>query len=123
LILCIFGGGIKMNKFILVKDDDINKNDIKHRKIYESEFYKLRIFNYESGYNSIDIFKNEGEYIPNLYIENDDKFKVIDIKISTTSYGSLSADEIQKVIIGYNIAIQGVAGIKQILKDNNLLDE
>jgi len=48
-----------MKLFKLVKNEDVEKKDINHIKIYESENYKLRIFTYNSGYISVDANRNE----------------------------------------------------------------
>jgi hypothetical protein len=112
-----------MDKFKLIKDEDINKNEVKHVKIYESEYYKLRIFYYNSGYISIDVFRSENntfEFLPSLYIKEDDNFKVKDIEIETTAYGSMDCKKIEKVIQGYNIALESVKELKRILRDNEL---
>lgn len=112
-----------MCKFRLTVDDDLNKNDIKHRKIYESENYKLRIFNKENGFNDIALFtQSKNKYIPCLYLRMTDDYEYVShIDIEVTGYGALEVDEIKKMMNAFNIALESIEEIEKILEENNLL--
>jgi len=113
-----------MKLFKLVKNEDVEKKDINHIKIYESENYKLRIFTYNSGYISVDANRNEvnkKDYIPALYIRQNDDNMVEEIEIETCSYGSLNSEQVKEMIEKYKIAIDSVIELKEELDCNDLL--
>lgn len=83
-------------------------------KVYDNGSYLLCIEENNKFY-----LKEKGEYIPSLYLEYK-LGKVVDIKIQTTSYGSKSTHEIEKIIEGYRLAIDTIKEIKTILIDGSL---
>lgn len=100
-------------KVLLKKSEEISaKYDI---TIYENNYYKIRkIYNKDLNYSTYD-YKSKGEYIPSIYIKNNLYKEEIDcIDIQTTAYGSMQAEEIEKVIEGYQIAVLTVKQLKEI---------
>jgi hypothetical protein len=112
----------KLKLFKLTKNEDTNKNEIKNIKIYESDNYKLRIFEYESGYINIDTGnKHINEYTPNIYLKENDNFKIEKLEIETCGCGSLDCENIKLMIEQYEMAIESVKEIEEILNENGLL--
>lgn len=114
--------------FKIVKNEEITNNEeINNVKIYESECYSLRILSYNSGYKIISISKinnEKNEYIPSVYINQSFIDGCIDeIEIQTTSYGARGISGIEKIILGYQVAIESVKEIKEILIQEKLLSK
>ena len=108
-----------MKLFKLVKDEEMKHDDFNHIKIYESENYKLNILYYKKANISpalTSVMKKDGSYIPSILIRINN-----DIKIQSSDWGSLSCDKIEKMIKQYEIAIESVQEIKEILENNKLL--
>jgi len=81
------------------------------------ESYIVRVIDSKNLGRRYEVYPNRNEgYIPEIYInrgvwgKDEPKFK-----IQTTSYGSLESEEIQKVIAGYNVAMETVELIKKQL--------
>ena len=63
-----------------------------------------------------DYSKGEN-FLPDIHIEREHLWKgKAEVKVGTTSYGSLNVEDIQKVIAGYNEAIE----VAQIIKEKFL---
>lgn len=73
---------------------------------HEIARYTVRVFTHESGYKSIDVRKDRDDYLPDIYCRDDLEGNAIAFEVQTTSYGSLPADEIRKVIAGLEEAAQ-----------------
>jgi len=87
-------------------------------EVYESEYYQLRLeTKLNRGCKIVRMSHLSGEYMPTIYVFNDDADNNFEIKIQTSSYGSLELDDIQKVINGYEIAVAHINEIKEILKN------
>lgn len=97
-----------------------HKEALKENTKYEKDVYQIGNYSvakettiYQSG-NKFECFYVVGdrniEYLPDIYFNQNifDNNDVKDFKIQTTSYGSLSPEEIQKVIAGYNEAVKVV---------------
>ena len=70
---------------------------------YELGLYEVEETIFESGYASIRVSKDwKEEYLPEIYERNNG------FAIQTTSYGSLQAEELKKVIAGYEYAMEAV---------------
>ncbi|WP_346961349.1 hypothetical protein [Clostridium sp.] len=106
--------------FRLVRNEKLDHKEIEAVKVYENDYYSLRIFYYKNGYISKDLRKNiEGKsdcYTPHLHLEENNNFLVEEITIETCSYGSMNSEEIQRIIEGYQIAIESVRELKEIVK-------
>ncbi len=81
------------------------------------ESYIVRVIDSQNLRRKYEVYPNRNEsYLPEIYIDcgiwgkDEPKFK-----IQTTSYGSLESEEIQKVIPGYNVAMEVVELIKKQL--------
>jgi hypothetical protein len=79
-------------------------------EIYEIGKYGVEVTTYENGDKYIRVFVTDrnDRYIPEIYCTINRKSKAIEFSIQTSSYGSLSADEIKQVIAGYNEALEVV---------------
>lgn len=89
-------------------------------EIYEIGKYTVRKLIYSDGFSSIDIGRKErADYLPEIYCRDDIEGNILDFEIQTTSYGSLSAEETQKMIAGLEEAVEVV----NILTDNFLRKE
>lgn len=114
-------------KFELINEiNKENNNKIYwNNKIYSNGYYKVSIR--KSEYIDVVICKCDNEeidinirFLPTIFINTDlykDKYAIKDIEIETTSYGVLSAKEIAEVIEGYNIALETVEELKELLKE------
>lgn len=74
-------------------------------------FREMSFYNTGSIFDRIQVIQNrEVDYIPEIYFNYDifGEKDTREFKIQTTSYGSLSPEEIQKVIAGYNEALEVV---------------
>lgn len=83
-------------------------------KVFRISEYTVEVSNYEytdSGYEMITVKKDyNAEFLPDVYFisgafGSDEK----EFKIQTSSYGVLSPEDIQKVIKGYETALEVVA--------------
>lgn len=82
-------------------------------------FRELSLYKTGSTFERIQVIQNrEVDYIPEIYFNYDifGEKDAREFKIQTTSYGSLSSEEIQKVIAGYNEALE----VANILTDKFL---
>ncbi len=95
-------GGIEM-QLTLVETKEIGN---RKRERYEIARYTVRVFTHESGYKSIDVRKGRDDYLPDIYCRTDIEGNALAFEVQTTSYGSLPADEIRKVIEGLEEAAQ-----------------
>lgn len=113
--------------FKLVRNEKLNHEEIESVKVYENDYYSLRIFHYKNGYISKDLRKNiEGRsnfYTPPIYLQTKDDCLVYDLKIETYSCGSMDRKELKNVIEAYKIAIESANELEEILKENNLYKE
>lgn len=90
-------------------------------KRYDGYGYKIQQRFYDEEDYSITISKEFGEeykYLPSIYSKTDGEEKIIDFEIETSSYGSLSSEEIERVISGYKIALDVVKELKEMFIDN-----
>ena len=71
-------------------------------------FREMSFYNTGSTFERIQVIPNrEVDYIPEIYYDYSLFGDVVrSFKIQTTSYGSLSPEDIQKVIAGYNEALE-----------------
>lgn len=71
------------------------------------------VYDYVSGVTLEDITVNAGDddYLPRIYYSRMYGDKVGHFEIQTTSYGSLPADKIEKVVAGYIDALEVVKAL------------
>lgn len=108
----------------LIIDKNINEdtNEVARVKQYKSKNYELQILTTKNGYAQITIVKKANiKYLPNLYVRRVHGMKVSEVEIETVSYGALKSIEIVKMINEYNTALKEINGIKEVLKENDLL--
>lgn len=75
-------------------------------KLYENEFYKLYIT------NDIRIqLHSKTKFVPDAQSQ----VHPLEFNISTTSYGSLSTDKIKELIKGYEIALESIEKVKELV--------
>lgn len=72
--------------------------------------YEIDLTTYKSGnrYINTRVDREDNRYIPEIYCIDNLDGKILRFEIQTTSYGALNADEIKKVIAGYNEALEVV---------------
>lgn len=95
-------------KYELVLESAKQYESRKH-EIYKIGRYAVEVVDYLDNTFFIKIHREIVEYLPNIYCRDDSEMRVLGFDIQTTSYGALSADEIQKMIEGYNEAIEVVS--------------
>lgn len=81
-------------------------------ELYTIGNYKVNVTTFEeygSRYINIATRTEGGYFTPEVYCKDDYEGHILGFEIQTTSYGALNADEIQKVIAGYNEALDVVA--------------
>lgn len=96
--------------------EKISKNGTDKMAEYQiGESYIVRVIDSEILGRKCEVYPNRNEeYLPEIYVDrvvfgkDEPKFK-----IQTSSYGSLESTEIQKVIAGYNVAMEVVELIKK----------
>lgn len=99
-----------------IEHKEAQEDNIKYeRDVYQIGNYSIarEMTIYQSGntFERFHIIKDRNiEYLPDIYFNQNifDNNDVKDFKIQTTSYGSLSPEDIQKVIDGYNEAVKVV---------------
>ena len=99
--------------------EEINKEEV-NKKIYFNGYYYLTIEkNFSIDYTYLYINKTrDREYIPTLFLEKDLYTRTIEnITIDVVGRGSLEVEEIEEIIKGYNIAIETVKELKELLKE------
>lgn len=84
---------------------------------YASNHYQVQVESkLEHGYKVVRVRAiKSGEYLPVIFVDNDDADDNFEIAIQTTSHGALELEEIEKVIKGYEIAVSHLKEIKEIL--------
>ncbi len=78
-------------------------------KVYKIGRYTINVVDYLDGTAYITTEHEKADYLPHIYVRDDNDMKVLGFDIQTTSYGALSTEEIKKVISGYNEALEVVA--------------
>ena len=108
-------------KFKLIKE--ISKKEW-NNKIYSNGYYDLSIRKKPLiDYTDIVIIKKTDsgiEYLPTVFIKEDlykDNYAIENITIDVVGRGSLEVEEIEEIIKGYNIAIETVKELKELLKE------
>ena len=93
----------------LTLKETIETTDEKY-EIYTIGRYGVDVTTYKNGDKYIRVFITDrnDRYLPEVYCIINRKSKIIEFKIQTTSYGSLTPDEIKQVIAGYNEALEVV---------------
>lgn len=67
-------------------------------EVYEISEYEVRVATYKDGYYSINVKNNGGRFTPDIYCNTSfDDDSIIGFDVQTTSYGSLSIEEIIEV--------------------------
>lgn len=89
-----------------LKLTETRKFDDKVLERYEIARYTVKVFTHESGYKSIDVRKDGEDYLPDIYCRTNSEGDSLAFEVQTTSYGSLSTDEIGKVVAGLEEAAQ-----------------
>lgn len=77
--------------------------------LYKIGKYKIEVTTFANGGRYIAINVEREDYIPYIYCRDSFDGEILGFEIQTTSYGALSAEEIRKVIAGYNEALEVVA--------------
>lgn len=91
-------------KLTFVKSKDAG--NVKY-ELYKIEDYEVIVSTYDSGYKCISVSKRERErYLPEIFCKDDFEGNILGFEIQTTSYGAMNVEDIQKVIAGYNKAIE-----------------
>lgn len=103
----------ELQKKVLLKHSIVT-SDKYSKDIYENSFYTVEEINNKWGYSYNCTTKDK--YIPDIYIKSnlDDNSLIDFISIQTTSYGTMEVEEIEKVIKGYQIAVETVKQLKEI---------
>ena len=78
-------------------------------EVYKIGRYTINVVDYLDGTAYITTEHEKADYLPHIYVRDDNDLHVLGFEIQTTSYGALNAEEIQKVIAGYNEALEVVA--------------
>lgn len=83
-------------------------------KLYESDYYKLKIKVCNYGLSILGIEPKE-EYIPRIYDDMDlYDLELKGFSVGTTSYGEVDKDVLDKIIKGYKIASATVEELEKI---------
>ena len=79
-------------------------------ELYTIGKYQIEVTNYSNGnrYITIRVDRFTNRFIPEIYCKDNFEGKILGFEIQTTSYGALNAEAIQKVIAGYNEALEVV---------------
>lgn len=70
--------------------------------------YTVYVNTYEDGHLCVDIKEKRDEYVPLIYARSELFGELSGFEIQTTSYGSLSAEEIKKMVAALNEAVEVV---------------
>lgn len=76
-------------------------------EIYSIGNYTVRVSTWSDSsaqYTTVDTAR--GEYVPEIYCRGDFEGKVLGFEIQTSSYGSVSVEEVQKMIAGLEEAVE-----------------
>lgn len=107
--------------------------NMEHIKIYESVENGVKIDEYSNEvYNFLVIYKKDRvgyritkskdcklKFIPDMMVkENFNDFSIEGIEISTTSYGYVTTEDLEQIVIGYNRAMETAKDIEKIIKSN-----
>lgn len=90
-------------KLRLIEKKNMNDKDV---KIYEIGRYTVKEVTYENGCKNVEVRRRAGGYTPEIYCRDNLEGEVLGFEVQTTSYGSLQADEIRKLIIVMEEAAQ-----------------
>lgn len=83
-------------------------------KIYKNAYYEIGIDRGSKEITVINPIEKNNKYLPNIHVNYSIvDFKFEDIKIQTTSYGTMLKDEIKEIIKSYNIAVSTVEEIEK----------
>lgn len=101
------------------KLEDIKEGKVRKREIYSNGYYEVnRTIHKECGLITYSVYLKEGrDYMPTIEVDDDIyTFTLKDFKIQTTAYGSKDVEDIQKIIKGYEIAIESVKELERMFE-------
>lgn len=84
--------------------------------IIKSDYYSLRVRKaVDDSFQLVDVIEDQG--MPKIYVECDESSgEILGFKIQTTSYGSLTPEEIENMITNYKIAIETIEYFEEALE-------